>query len=111
MMGTQIAREVDSVLYTRAGPEMAVAASKTFTAQVALLYLIALKLAQVRRTLPEEEIASLLDEVHGLPDKIEEFLDGTIRSRRSPSATTTSRSSSTSAATSGCPSASRARSS
>ena len=76
MMGTQIAREVDSVLYTRAGPEMAVASSKTFTAQVALLYLIALKLAQVRRTLPEAELASLLDEVHGLPDKIQEFLDG-----------------------------------
>ncbi|HVN62394.1 MAG TPA: glutamine--fructose-6-phosphate transaminase (isomerizing), partial [Gaiellaceae bacterium] len=76
MMGTQIAREVDSVLYTRAGLEMAVASSKTFTAQVALLYLIALKLAQVRRTLPEAEIASLLEEVHGLPDKIQEFLDG-----------------------------------
>ena len=76
MMGTQIAREVDSVLYTRAGTEMAVASSKTFTAQVALLYLIALKLAQVRRTLPEAEIASLLEEVHGLPDKISEFLNG-----------------------------------
>ncbi len=76
MMGTQIAREVDSVLYTRAGLEMAVASSKTFTAQVALLYLIALKLAQVRRTLPEAELASLLDEVHGLPDKLQEFLDG-----------------------------------
>ncbi len=76
MMGTQIAREVDSVLYTRAGLEMAVASSKTFTAQVALLYLIALKLAQVRRTLPPDEIASLLDEVHSLPDKIQEFLDG-----------------------------------
>jgi len=76
MMGTQIAREVDSVLYTRAGLEMAVASSKTFTAQVALLYLIALKLAQVRRTLPDAELASLLDEVHALPDKIQEFLDG-----------------------------------
>jgi glutamine---fructose-6-phosphate transaminase (isomerizing) len=76
MMGTQIAREVDSVLYTRAGLEMAVASSKTFTAQVALLYLIALKLAQVRRTLPDDEIASLLDEVHALPEKIAEFLNG-----------------------------------
>src|SRR6266540_5041084 len=50
MMGTQITREVDAVLYTRAGLEMGVAATKTFTAQVALLSLIALKLAQVRRT-------------------------------------------------------------
>ena len=75
-MGAQITREVDSVLYTRAGLEMGVAASKTFTAQVALFYLIALKLAQVRRTLPDEEIAALLAEVHELPAKIAEFLDG-----------------------------------
>ncbi len=75
-MGTQITREVDSVLYTRAGLEMGVAASKTFTAQVALFYVIALKLAQVRKTLPEDEIASLLEEVDSLPDKIREFLDG-----------------------------------
>ncbi len=76
LMGTQITREVDSVLYTRAGMEMGVAASKTFTAQVALLYLLALKLAQVRRTLPPDEIEVILDEVHALPDKIAEFLDG-----------------------------------
>ena len=49
MMGTQITREVDSVIYTRAGLEMSVAATKTFTSQVSLFYLIALKLAQVRK--------------------------------------------------------------
>jgi glucosamine--fructose-6-phosphate aminotransferase (isomerizing) len=76
MMGTQITREVDATLYTRTGLEMAVASSKTFTAQVALFYLLALKLAQVRETLPPEEIRSLLDEVHALPEKIEAFLDG-----------------------------------
>jgi glucosamine--fructose-6-phosphate aminotransferase (isomerizing) len=76
MMGSQITREADSVLYTRAGLEVGVAASKTFTAQVALLYLVALKLAQVRKSLPDEEIESLLDEVHDLPDKITAFLDG-----------------------------------
>ena len=76
MMGTQIAREVDHVLYTRAGIEMAVAASKTFTAQVVLLYLVALKLAQVRRTLPEEEIAYILDAIRKLPEQIAAFLDG-----------------------------------
>jgi glucosamine--fructose-6-phosphate aminotransferase (isomerizing) len=76
MMGTQITREVESVLYTRAGLEMGVAASKTFTAQVALFYLIGLKLAEVRKTLPEEEISRLLAEVESLPDKIAEFLDG-----------------------------------
>jgi glucosamine--fructose-6-phosphate aminotransferase (isomerizing) len=75
-MGTQITREVDSVLYTRCGLEVSVAASKTFTAQVALFYLIALKLAEVRKTLAEDEIASLLAEVEALPDKIAAFLDG-----------------------------------
>lgn len=76
LMGTQITREVDSVLYTRAGMETGVAATKTFTAQVTLFYLLALKLAQVRKTLPEEEIASLLAEVQSLPAKIATYLDG-----------------------------------
>ncbi len=76
MMGSQITREVDSVLYTRAGLEMAVASSKTFTAQVALLYLVALKLAQVRETLPAGEIEFILDHVYKLPRKIQSFLDG-----------------------------------
>jgi glucosamine--fructose-6-phosphate aminotransferase (isomerizing) len=76
MMGTQITQEVDKVLYTRAGLEMSVAATKTFTAQVTLLYLLGLKLAQVRRTLPEEEIARLLAEVEALPRKIAAYLDG-----------------------------------
>ena len=76
MMGTQITREVDSVLYTRCGLEIGVAASKTFTAQVALLYLVALKLAQVRKTLPPEEIEFILDRLHELPEKMQEFLDG-----------------------------------
>jgi glucosamine--fructose-6-phosphate aminotransferase (isomerizing) len=76
MMGTQITREVDSVLYTRAGIEMSVAATKTFTAQVTLLYLLALRLAEVRRTLPPEEIDELARELQALPDKIQRFLDG-----------------------------------
>ena len=76
LMGTQITREVDSVLYTRAGMEMAVAASKTFTAQISLFYLIALKFAQVRQTLPADEIAYILDEVYTLPEKMATFLDG-----------------------------------
>ena len=76
MMGSQVTREVDSVLYTRAGLEMGVAASKTFTAQVALLYLVALKLAQIRETLPPGEIEFILDFVYKLPAKIQAFLDG-----------------------------------
>ncbi|HEX2044324.1 MAG TPA: glutamine--fructose-6-phosphate transaminase (isomerizing) [Gaiellaceae bacterium] len=76
LMGTQMTQEVDRVLYTRAGMEMGVAATKTFTAQVALLYLLALRLAEVRRTLPEAEIAALLAEVEALPGKMAAYLDG-----------------------------------
>src|SRR4051794_3486777 len=75
-LGTQITREVDAVLYTRAGLEIGVAATKTFTAQAALLSLIALKLAQVRRTLPAEEIEFILEELYDLPERMERFLDG-----------------------------------
>jgi glutamine---fructose-6-phosphate transaminase (isomerizing) len=76
MMGSHITREVDSTLFTRCGLEVGVAASKTFTAQVALLYLIALKMAQVRETLPADEVEFILDEVYELPRKVQEFLDG-----------------------------------
>jgi glucosamine--fructose-6-phosphate aminotransferase (isomerizing) len=75
-MGSQITREVDSVLYTRCGIEVGVAASKTFTAQVALLSLIALKLADVRKTIPSEEIEFILDELYALPTKMTAFLEG-----------------------------------
>jgi glutamine---fructose-6-phosphate transaminase (isomerizing) len=76
LMGTQITREVEHVLYTRAGMEVSVAATKTFTAQVALLDLLALRLAQVRKTLPEDEIARLVAEVSSLPEMIAAYLDG-----------------------------------
>jgi glucosamine--fructose-6-phosphate aminotransferase (isomerizing) len=76
MMGSQITREVDSVLYTRTGLEVGVAASKTFTAQIALLFLIGLKLAQCRGTLPPKEIEFILDEAYDLPEKMRTFLDG-----------------------------------
>jgi glutamine---fructose-6-phosphate transaminase (isomerizing) len=76
LMGSQITREAESVLYTRCGLEVAVASSKTFTAQVALLALIGLKLAQIRKTLPPDEIEFILDQLYELPAKIEQFLDG-----------------------------------
>jgi glutamine---fructose-6-phosphate transaminase (isomerizing) len=75
MRGSQLTREVDSVIYTRTGLEVGVAASKTFTAQVALLNLIALKLASVKKTLPADEIEFILDELYMLPEKMQAFLD------------------------------------
>jgi glutamine---fructose-6-phosphate transaminase (isomerizing) len=76
LMGSQITREAESVLYTRCGLEIGVAASKTFTAQVALLALIGLKLAQVRGTMPPEELEFILDQLYELPRKVGRFLDG-----------------------------------
>ncbi|HYQ09616.1 MAG TPA: glutamine--fructose-6-phosphate transaminase (isomerizing), partial [Gaiellaceae bacterium] len=76
LMGTQITREVEATLYTRCGMEVGVAASKTFTSQVALLSLLALRLAEIRRTLPQDEIDFILDRLHELPQKMQEFLDG-----------------------------------
>jgi glutamine---fructose-6-phosphate transaminase (isomerizing) len=73
-MGSQITREVDSSLYTRTGLEVGVAATKTFSAQVGLMYLIGLELARVRETLPPAEIEFILDEVYRLPQKMREFL-------------------------------------
>jgi glutamine---fructose-6-phosphate transaminase (isomerizing) len=81
LMGTQITREAESSIYTRCGLEVGVAASKTFTAQVALLCLIALKLAQIRKTLPQDEIDFILDRLHELPEKIQQFLDDVDKGR------------------------------
>jgi glucosamine--fructose-6-phosphate aminotransferase (isomerizing) len=76
MMGAQITREVDSVLYTRAGLEISVCATKTFTAQVALMFLVALKLAQVRETMPPAELEFIVNAVYQLPEQMQHFLDG-----------------------------------
>jgi glucosamine--fructose-6-phosphate aminotransferase (isomerizing) len=73
-MGSQITREVDSTLLTRTGLEVGVAATKTFTAQTGLMYLIGLELARTRETLPAEEIEFILDEVYRLPEKMRRFL-------------------------------------
>src|SRR5438046_7869724 len=70
MMGSQITREVDSVLYTRTGLEVGVAASKTFTAQIALIFLVGLKLAQCRGTMAKDEQEFIMDELYDLPNKM-----------------------------------------
>jgi glucosamine--fructose-6-phosphate aminotransferase (isomerizing) len=73
-MGSQITREVDSSLFTRTGLEVGVAATKTFTAQTGLMYLIGLELARTRETLPPDEIEFILDEVYRMPEKMRRFL-------------------------------------
>ena len=75
IMGSQATRDADTVLFTRAGLEVCVAATKTFTAQAAAMYLLGLWLAQSRGTLPPERIAELIAELKGIPSKTAETLE------------------------------------
>ncbi len=70
IMGSQATRDADTVLYTRAGLEIGVAATKTFTAQTAAMYLLGLWLAQTREAWPRERIAEEVAELKGIPSKI-----------------------------------------
>jgi len=70
-----IPRESDAVLYTHAGPEIAVASTKAFLTQVVAVYLIGLNLAQVRKELTDHEVADLYNELLELPAKIEAILE------------------------------------
>jgi glucosamine--fructose-6-phosphate aminotransferase (isomerizing) len=72
--GSQATRDADAVLYTRAGIEISVAATKTFVAQTATMYLIGLKLAELRGTMPKDRLAELVADLKQLPSKIEETL-------------------------------------
>ena len=73
--GSTIARESDAVLYTHAGPEVAVASTKAFIAQITACYLLGLYLAQLRGYKYVEEVADYLDELGQLPGKIQQILD------------------------------------
>ncbi len=77
VLGSTITQEADGVLYTQAGPEIGVAATKTFTAQLAVLLLLALKLGWRRGVLSEETIRRLLEEMRGLPVRMERVLERT----------------------------------
>lgn len=72
--GSQIPRESDAVLYTHAGPEIGVASTKAFLAQVAANYVVGLALAQARGTKYPDEIAQIYEELEALPNKIEHTL-------------------------------------
>jgi glutamine---fructose-6-phosphate transaminase (isomerizing) len=80
-VGSSLAREADGVLYTHAGPEIGVAATKTFATQMVSQYLVALYLAQVRGTKFPEEIAEVLADLDELPAKVERAigLDAQVR--------------------------------
>jgi len=74
VVGAMIAREAHGTIYTHAGPEIGVASTKAFTAQLVALFLFAVHLAQTRHTISEDESRTLLEELTLLPGKVEEIL-------------------------------------
>ncbi len=75
VVGSSIAREADNVMYTWAGPEIAVATTKAYSAQLVALYLLAIKFAQVKETIDEIEFDGMLEDLKRLPDQIELLLN------------------------------------
>jgi len=82
VMGSQMTRDADGVLYTRAGIEIGVAATKTFVTQVVAFYLFALRLAELRGTLSGPELTALIREVKHLPHQISDTLAGAAEVER-----------------------------
>jgi glucosamine--fructose-6-phosphate aminotransferase (isomerizing) len=76
VMGSQATRDSDGVLFTRAGLEVGVAATKTFVCQVAVMYLLALRLGELRGTLEPEALADVVRELKRIPHAIDEVVDG-----------------------------------
>lgn len=81
VVGSSVAREADGVLYTWAGPEIAVASTKAYSSQLIAFYLLGLYLAQVRGTVGAEERRAILDGLRGLPQLVQRLLDGKERIR------------------------------
>lgn len=75
-VGSTVSREADDVIYTLAGPEIAVASTKAYTTQVLCMFLLAIKAGKLRGTLSEEESVKLLTELESIPEKIQKILDG-----------------------------------
>ena len=75
VVGSTIARESDSVFYTMAGPEIAVATTKAYSAQLIACYVLAIQFAKIRGTLDELSCENLISEIQKLPEKIDEILD------------------------------------
>lgn len=75
VVGSSIAREADYVFYTMAGPEIAVATTKAYSAQLIAIYAIAAELSRIRGTMTEEELSTFVKEMEQLPDQITRILE------------------------------------
>jgi len=74
VVGSSVAREADEVIYTLAGPEIAVASTKAYTTQVAVFYMLSLYLAKEKGVISDEDYLGLKDELFTIPQKIEEII-------------------------------------
>ena len=79
VVGSSIAREADNVMYTWAGPEISVATTKAYSAQLTALYLLAIKLGIVREAIDEKEVVSMIEDLKRLPDQIEMLLEHKVK--------------------------------
>jgi len=75
VVGSTIARESDSVIYTHAGPEIGVCATKTFTSQIIIMYLMGLYFGKIRGTLKDADYKKIIEELHIIPNKIQSILN------------------------------------
>lgn len=75
-VGSTVSREADDVIYTLAGPEIAVASTKAYTTQVLCMYMLAIKAGKLRGTLTDSEASKLLAELEAMPGKVQQILDG-----------------------------------
>lgn len=75
VIGSSISRATDAGIYTHAGPEIGVASTKAFTAQVAVLTMLAIRLAELNGFIPKSEVAKLIHELDLIPDKIKTTLE------------------------------------
>ncbi len=79
VVGSTIAREADNVLYTLAGPEISVATTKAYSAQLAAMYSLALALASAKKKITDKELSYYIGELQALPDKIEKVFESKER--------------------------------
>ena len=79
VVGSSIAREAHKVMYTWAGPEIAVATTKAYSAQLVTMYLLAMKLAKVRNTITKSELSNMVEDLKRLPDQIEMLLSHKVK--------------------------------
>lgn len=75
VVGSTIAREADDVLFTYAGPEIAVAATKSYLTQAVVLFLTAVRLGEIRGAVPKERTAELIDKLAAIPESMQKLLD------------------------------------